>query len=122
MALSLFAVIVFSVALNALAQVLLRKGMLAIGADAPATTVQYAMAVAFEPWLIGGMACYAVSILTWLIVLSRAEVSLAYPFLSLGYVFAAVIGFFFLGENVTATRVLGLALLCSGLIFISRSA
>jgi len=122
MALSLFAFILFSVGLNALAQVLLRKGMLEVGEDDPDTAVEYAMAVAFEPWLIGGMACYAISIVAWLVVLSRAEVSVAYPFLSLGYVIAAALGFFFLGENLTLTRIIGLALLCGGLVFISRSA
>jgi multidrug transporter EmrE-like cation transporter len=122
MGLSLFAFILFSVGLNALAQILLRKGMLEVGEDDPDTAAEYAMAVAFEPWLIGGMACYAVSIVAWLVVLSRAEVSVAYPFLSLGYVIAAALGFFFLGENLTLTRIIGLALLCGGLVFISRSA
>lgn len=122
MALSLFAFILFSVGLNALAQILLRKGMLEVGEDDPNTATEYAMAVAFEPWLIGGMACYAISIVAWLVVLSRAEVSVAYPFLSLGYVIAAALGFFFLGENLTLTRIIGLALLCGGLVFISRSA
>jgi multidrug transporter EmrE-like cation transporter len=123
MALSLFALIIGSVALNAMAQVLLRKAMLSVGAMQPGTsTVHYALSVATEPWLIAGMLCYAVSILIWLLVLSKTEVSVAYPFLSVGYVIAAALGFFFLGENVTPARVLGIALICSGLVFVARSA
>ena len=123
MPLSLFATILGSVALNALAQVLLRKAMLSVGLLRPdVSPTQYALTLATEPWLLGGMLCYAVSILIWLFVLSKAEVSVAYPFLSIGYVIAAAMGFFFLGENVTVTRMLGIALICSGLVFISRSA
>jgi multidrug transporter EmrE-like cation transporter len=122
MALSLFAVILGSVALNSLAQVLLRKAMLEVGAMNFESPWRYLLTVAFEPWLIAGMICYAVSIVIWLIVLSKAEVSVAYPFLSIGYVLAAAMGFLFLGENVTLSRAFGIALICGGLVFISRSA
>jgi multidrug transporter EmrE-like cation transporter len=122
MALSLLAIILTSVALNAFAQVLLRKAMLRVGRTNLEVSAEYVLLVALEPWLIAGMACYAISIIMWLFVLSKVEVSAAYPFLSVGYVIAAVVGFFFLGENVTPTRMLGIVLLCSGLIFIARSA
>ena len=122
MALSLFAIILGSVALNALAQVLLRKAMLEVGAMNFESPWHYLLTVALEPWLIAGMTCYAVSIVIWLIVLSKAEVSVAYPFLSIGYVIAAAMGFLFLGENVTLSRAFGIALICGGLVFISRSA
>ncbi len=123
MPLALFAIILGSVALNALAQVLLRKAMLSVSALPPEpSAIRYALSVAMEPWLIGGMMCYAISILIWLYVLSKTEVSVAYPFLSIGYVIAAAMGFFFLGENVTLARMFGIALICSGLVFISRSA
>lgn len=122
MSLSLFVVILGSVALNALGQVLLRKAMLSIGAVPLEPSLASVLRVAFEPWLIAGMLSYAFSILIWLFVLSKTEVSVAYPFSSLGFVLAAAMGFFFLGENVTLVRVLGIALICSGLIFISRSA
>jgi multidrug transporter EmrE-like cation transporter len=68
------------------------------------------------------MTCYAVSIGVWLIVLSKLEVSVAYPLLSIGYVITAVVGLFFLGENVTLLRVFGIALICGGLFFITRTA
>ena len=68
------------------------------------------------------MTCYAVSIGAWLIVLAKLEVSVAYPLLSIGYVITAFVGFFFLGENVTLLRVLGIAVICGGLYLITRTA
>jgi hypothetical protein len=97
--------------------------MVTVGA-APATSGEwlgYGISILFNPWFVAGMTCYVVSIGAWLAVLARTEVSAAYPLLSIGYVITAVVGFFFLGENVTMTRVLGIAVICLGLVLISRS-
>jgi len=68
------------------------------------------------------MSLYAASIVIWLYVLSKIEVSIAYPFQSIGYIIAAVIALLFLGENITPARATGIALICGGLFFIARSA
>ena len=120
----IFIIAVFSVSLNAAAQICLRKTMVGVGPlpGGWSDFLSYAFAVVFNPWFIAGMACYVVSIGVWLIVLSKLEVSVAYPLLSIGYVITAVVGFFFLGENVTLLRVFGIALICGGLFFITRTA
>lgn len=63
-----------------------------------------------------------VSIGLWLFVLSKIEVSAAYPLLSIGYVITAVAGVLFLGENVSPSRIGGIILICMGLVLIGRSA
>ena len=57
-----------------------------------------------------------------MVVLGKVEVSLAYPLLSVGYILTAVIGYFFMGENVNLIRIIGLTFICVGIIIISRSA
>jgi len=47
---------------------------------------------------------------------------LAYPLLSIGYIITAIMGYYFLGENVNLTRIAGIALICFGIVVISRSA
>lgn len=115
---------VLSVSLNAGAQIALRKTMLGLGAlpAGLAEAPRFLLALALNPWFITGMGCYVVSIGVWLVVLSKLEVSAAYPLLSIGYVITAVVGFFFLGESVTIGRIAGIALICAGLVFIARSA
>jgi drug/metabolite transporter (DMT)-like permease len=71
-------------------------------------------------WL--GLACYAFSIGTWLGVLSRAEVSTAYPLLSIGYVLAAVFSFLLLGESMGPAKIGGIGLICIGVVLITRAA
>jgi multidrug transporter EmrE-like cation transporter len=115
---------VISVSLNAGAQIALRKTMLGVGAipGGAAEIIGFVISVLLSPWFIAGMACYVFSIGVWLLVLSKLEVSAAYPLLSIGYVITAVVGFFFMGENVTFMRGAGIALICAGLFFITRTA
>lgn len=120
----ILAIAIVSVSLNALAQVALRKTMLAVGAlpSSAAGLVGFAASIGLNAWFIAGMTCYAVSIALWMLVLSKTEVSLAYPLLSIGYIIAAVIGYYYLGEAVTITRLAGIALICGGIVVIAQSA
>jgi multidrug transporter EmrE-like cation transporter len=69
----------------------------------------------------GGMICYAVSVCVWIGALSRAPVSTAYPMLSLGYVVVTCAAAMFLGESLTIGKMFGIALICAGVILVSRS-
>lgn len=124
MSFSIFAAILISVSLNAISHVLLRKAMLVVSANGglEQPLFQLAYQVALNPFLVLGMSLYAASIVIWLYVLSKIEVSIAYPFQSIGYIIAAVIALLFLGENITLARATGIALVCGGLFFIARSA
>jgi multidrug transporter EmrE-like cation transporter len=68
-----------------------------------------------------GMLCYAASICVWLGALSKAPVSTAYPMLSLGYVVVAFASVLWLGETLSAPKVLGIALICAGVVLVSRN-
>jgi multidrug transporter EmrE-like cation transporter len=121
---AVLALAVFSVSLNACAQIALRKTMVAVG-PLPAGLLEiprFAVAIGLNGWFLAGMASYAVSIGLWLLVLAKLEVSLAYPLLSVGYVITAIVGFFFLGEAVGAMRVAGIGLICAGIVIIAQSA
>jgi len=117
------ALAVGSVSLNAMAQIALRKMMLTVGPlpSSVANALGFAFSLLLNPWFLAGMTCY-LSIGIWLIVLGKTEVSLAYPLLSIGYIITAIIGYYFLGENVSLTRIAGIALICFGIVVVSRSA
>ena len=115
--------ILFTVLTNAAAQILLKKGMLSIGhfdfsGGAIATTVPR---ILFNPFVMLGLFTFVVSMGSHLLVLSRVELSFAYPFLSLAYVVAAVYAFLVFGEDLNAWRIAGIAFICLGTILISRS-
>lgn len=69
-------------------------------------------------WL--GCFAYGLSLLFWLYVLSKMELSKAYPMVSLGYVFAMILGYLFLHETINFAKIVGICLIIVGVIFISR--
>jgi len=77
--------------------------------------------LALEPHLAGGILCYAVSVVVWIIGLSRVPVSIAYPMLSLGYIINAIAAHYLLGEAVTLQRWLGIGFIIVGVWLVARS-
>ncbi|MDX3909588.1 MAG: EamA family transporter [Sphingobium sp.] len=117
-----FGIVLVSVLLNAMAQVVLRKAMTVSILPPPREVIALGTALVSNVWLWGGMLCYALSIGLWLVVLGRLQVSVAYPMLSIGYIIAALMGVFLLGESLGPARMLGIALICLGVIVIGRTA
>lgn len=114
--------ILISVLLNCGAQILMKKGMLIVGQVSGIGGLLSAIPkMIMNTYLWGAMLLYAVSILIWMVVLSKVEVSYAYPFLSIGYVLSAVIGYFYFSEAVSPVRIVGILIICIGVVLISRS-
>jgi drug/metabolite transporter (DMT)-like permease len=113
--------ILISVSLNAGAQILMRKGMLQVGEVSSDFSLLKALPLMISNiflWL--AFCCYGLSIVLWMAVLSRVEVSFAYTFSSLGYTLVAVMGVFFLGEHISITRIAGIAVVCLGVILVAK--
>jgi multidrug transporter EmrE-like cation transporter len=117
------AIILISVLLNASAQVLMRQGMLKIGETAVAGQAFFRIlpVIAANIFLWLAFFCYGISIVLWMIVLSRVEVSFAYAFSSLGFVLVTVLGYIFLKEHISVIRAIGIAIVCAGIILVARS-
>ena len=113
--------ILSSVFLNASAQILMRKGMLILGEVSISSLVKTLPQMITNVWLWLSLFCYGVSIITWMLVLSRVEVSFAYPFLGIAFVLVTILGYLLFKENLTFIRVIGIILICIGVFFISRS-
>ena len=73
------------------------------------------------PWIILGFVFYGVSAILWLDVLSKLDFSMAFPMVSLTYVFAVLTGRFVFQETVGLDRIVGVLLILTGLFFIIRS-
>ena len=77
------------------------------------------LATSFAFWL--ALTCYGLSVVVWIVGLSRVPVSQAYPVLSLGYIITALLAWTTLGEAITVVRWAGIGLILAGVVFISRS-
>lgn len=120
-----FAWVLAGVVLNAVAQLLLKAGAASggrIGFDGSgAALTRTALGLAQHPAILGGLACYAVSVIVWIVALSRVEVSIAYPMLSVGYVLNALLAWWLFGEDVNAQRWLGIGVIIVGVVLVARS-
>jgi multidrug transporter EmrE-like cation transporter len=68
------------------------------------------------------MACYVVSLVVWVLGLSRTEVSIAYPMLAIGYVVNALAAWYLFEENLSAARWTGIGFIVLGVFLVVRSA
>lgn len=115
--------ILFTVMTNAAAQLMLKHGMVTFGpiSFAGVNPLLKVLQVIFSPWVFAGLATFVISTLSHLYVLSKVELSFAYPFLSLAYVFVALFAYFVFHEDVNGFRIAGLAFICVGTVLIAQS-
>jgi drug/metabolite transporter (DMT)-like permease len=115
--------ILVDVVLNVTGQLSLKYGMSKLGnfSLSLSTLPPVFLKAATNAHVLLGLFCYGLGFMVWLIVLSKAEVSYAYPMISLGYVFTAILARMLLGEAVTVTRMAGILVTCVGVFLIARS-
>lgn len=113
-----------SVALAVVGQLLLKIGMLRVGRFSLniSTIVQQYTRILLNPLVVAGIVGFALSMLVWLYVLSRLELSVAYPFVALNYVLILFASHFLLKETITPLKIMGVAVIVIGVYLISRGA
>lgn len=119
----IFALILFGVLLNAAAQLLLKAGMTQIGhfEFSLANVVPIGLRVMANIPIISGLFAYVLSVVVWLLVLSRVQVSFAYPMLSIGYIVNALAAYYLFGETMSIIRVTGVFVIIAGVYLVSQS-
>lgn len=117
-----WSLLLFGVLLNASAQLFLKFGMDRIGefSFTLANIWPIGWKVATNYFVILGLMCYVISVVVWLMVLSRVPVGLAYPMVSIGYIVTAIAGYFLLGETLTAARIAGIFVIILGVYLVAK--
>ncbi len=115
--------ILFTVMTNAAAQLMLKYGMMSMGplSFTGVNPVLKILQIVFSPWIFFGLCVFVISMASHLYVLSKVDLSFAYPFLSLAYVAVAVFAYFVFHEDLNAWRVAGIGFICIGTILIAQS-
>jgi len=118
-----FSLLMLGVLLNATAQLLLKAGTNRVGAFAFSweNVVPIGIKLAMNGPILGGLACYVVSVVVWILALSRVPVSVAYPMLSIGYIVNAVAAWWLFGESLGAQKLVGIAFIIAGVFLVARS-
>jgi multidrug transporter EmrE-like cation transporter len=118
-----FALVLTGVLLNAAAQLLIKAGAQTVGSFSftAANIWRAGLHFALQWQILLGLTCYAVSVVVWILALTRVQVSMAYPMLSLGYVVTAFAAWWLFGETLTAQKFAGIAVIIAGVVMVARS-
>ena len=111
------------VLLNAAAQLLLKAGTNRVGefAFALENLLPVGARIATSPFILAGLGCYVVSVVVWILALSRVPVSVAYPMLSVGYIVNAVAAWLLFGESLGVQKLVGIGFIVVGVFLVARS-
>ena len=116
------ALVLSGVLLNAIAQLLLKAGAGSLaGVELRAGNALAIATKLVNLPIIGGLGCYVLSVVFWILALARVDVSVAYPMLSLGYVVNAVAAWWLFNETLSGTRVAGIGVILVGVWLVARS-
>jgi multidrug transporter EmrE-like cation transporter len=118
-----FCLVMLGVLLNAAAQLLLKAGTNRVGEFAYTldNLGPIGSKLATSPPILAGIACYVVSVVVWILALSRVPVSIAYPMLSVGYIVNALAAWMLFGESLTAQKLVGIGFIIVGVWLVARS-
>lgn len=119
----------FSVALSATAQLAFKAGMshraiqaaLAQEASGASQWLDRVLVIGMNPAVISGLALYGLSAAVWMLVLAKVDVSVAYPFVGLGFVITMAAGGLLFNEPITLTRIIGTLLVCAGVALVAST-
>lgn len=118
-----FLLIFFTIAATVIGQLLVKRGMLQVGASPShlALFPRFLLRAFTNFWVIVGILCAIFAAVSWTVAVSRLDLSVAYPFLGLGLVLVLALSSVFFGESVPITRWAGVAIVCVGLVIASRN-
>lgn len=117
------AMVLVPVLIGVVGQICLKYGMGQVGKfsfDSAATIIPQFIRAFSNMWVLTGFAFYFLSSLFWMIVLSKVDLSVAYPLLSMGYVFVLIASWVLFKEPVTLIRWAGVFVIMCGVTLISR--
>ena len=123
MSLAAFALVITGVLLNAVAQLALKASVSDTGIislDLP-SLMSSAGSLIFNVWLWLGLICYGVSVIVWILALSRVDVSIAYPMLSIGYIVNAIAAWHLFDEPMGVGKIAGIGIIILGVYVLARS-
>jgi multidrug transporter EmrE-like cation transporter len=110
-----------SIVLSIAGQLLMKQGMNQMGAIPTSQILVKVIPMFLNPWVFSGLVAFGFSSIFWLVILSRMELSLVYPMVSVAYVIIALASLLLFKEGISLLRWVSIAVICFGVILISKS-
>ena len=82
--------------------------------------IWFLLRLAVNPWVISSLCCAFLAFLCWMAAMTKFDLSYAYPFMSLSFVFVLILSALFFHEPITAAKTLGVIFIMAGIIIGAR--
>ena len=116
---SLF-LIVLTVIINTTGQFMVKTGINRVG-TVSLTDFHSVLRALSSALVLGGFVVYFISAIVWISILSKSELSWAFPILSLSYVLTALLSPVLLNESFSAQRLIGTLVICLGVFLVYKT-
>ena len=113
--------VAISVTLGVCGQLSFKYAMTRVGSIDFSHLTTGLLAMVASPFVWLGLCCYGLSTVMWLIILSRVQLSFAYPLLSTGYILIVGLSYLIFKEPVTLLRFGGVLVIVAGVIMVTHS-
>ncbi|BAY05093.1 EamA family transporter [Anabaena cylindrica FACHB-243] len=113
-----FSLLLVSVLISVAGQFLLKMGAIKLGKVDAGNIFSLIVNMITIPELLLGLSCYGIGAIAYILLLTRVNLSVAAPAVSVGYIFSVLLGFFFLKEPIPFIRIVGLSLIVTGVILV----
>jgi len=110
--------ILINIILAVVGQTITKVGITKIGSFTDMPIRDFIIKAFLSPLVLTGLFLYIISAIIWFMVLSKVDLSVAYPTLSLGYIIILFVGYFYLGEPLSVIKFIGVLLICGGVYLI----
>lgn len=112
-----------AVAANALAQIVIKHGLNRLGELnwSAATAISTMFQVFTNGWVMSGIIACVISLAAWVVALSKLELSVAYPMVSVSYILTAIAGYYIFNESLSPERLAGILLITTGAFLLGRT-
>lgn len=113
-----FCLLLISILTSVSGQFFLKVGALKLGKVTSINIVSHVLKIVTTPELLAGLGCYGLGAITYIMLLTRVELSIASPSVALIYVFSVLLGYFVFQETIPASRLVGLGFIVCGVVLV----
>jgi drug/metabolite transporter (DMT)-like permease len=118
MTLQEFSLLLVSVLISTAGQFFLKIGAIKLGRVNIGNAINHILGIITIPEILIGLTCYAIGAIAYILLLTRVNLSVAGPSISIGYIFSVLLGYWILKEPISPLRLFGLSFIVIGVILV----
>ncbi|BBD62455.1 hypothetical protein NIES2109_52990 [Nostoc sp. HK-01] len=113
-----FSLLIISVLISSAGQFFLKIGANKLGKVHLGNAINHIFSIITIPELLIGLTCYGIGAMFYILLLTRVNLSVAGPSISIGYIFSVLLGYWILKEPISLIRLFGLGFIVVGVILV----